>query len=36
MPERSAQLRPGEDLQPRIWQDAKVCRLYVPQNEVTK
>ena len=35
MPERSAQMRPGEDKQPRIWQDAKVCRLYVPQNEVT-
>jgi O-antigen ligase len=36
MPGRSAQMRPGEDLWPRIWQDAKVCRLYVPQNEVTK
>jgi hypothetical protein len=35
MPERSLQMRPGEDKWPRIWQDAKVCRLYVPQNEVT-
>jgi O-antigen ligase len=35
MPERSAQMRPGEDLRPRIWQDAKVCRLYVQQFDGT-
>jgi O-antigen ligase len=35
MHERSAQLRPGEDMRPRIWQDAKVCRLYTGQNAVT-
>jgi len=33
MAERSPLMRPGEDMRPRIWQDAKVCRLYVPQNE---
>jgi len=33
--ERSAQLKPGEDLRPRMWQDAKVCRLYVAQQEVS-
>jgi hypothetical protein len=33
--ERAVLLRPGEDMRPRIWQDAKVCRLYVPQNEVS-
>jgi len=33
--ERSAQMTPGEDMRPRMWQDAKVCRLYVPQHEVT-
>jgi O-antigen ligase len=34
--ERSVQLRPGEDLRPRIWQDAKVCRLYAGQTNGTK
>jgi len=36
LPERSVQMKPGEDLMPRIWQDARVCRLYLPQNEGTK
>lgn len=31
---RAAQL-PARIIAPRIWQDAKVCRLHVPQNEVT-
>jgi hypothetical protein len=36
LPDRSGQLQPGEDMRPRIWQDAKVCRLYVPPDKVRK
>jgi len=36
MEPRSSMLKPGEDMRPRMWQDGKVCRFYVPQNEVSK
>ena len=36
MKDRSGQLKPGEDMRPRIWQDSKVCRLYNQQNRVIK
>jgi hypothetical protein len=32
--ERAALLRPGEDMHPRIWQNAMVCRLYVNSTGV--
>ena len=34
MKSRVELLAPGEAMRPRIWQDAKVCRLYNVQNEV--
>jgi len=34
MKDRAELLTPGESMWPRIWQDAKVCRLYNVQNEV--
>lgn len=33
MQSRAEQLSPDQSLYPRIWQDAKVCSLYKPQNE---
>jgi len=34
MKDRGDLLSPAESLYPRIWQDAKVCKLYAVQNEV--
>lgn len=31
---RSEQLSPGESLHPRMWQDSRVCSLYVPDQAV--
>jgi hypothetical protein len=33
---RSEQLAPGESLHPRMWQDSRVCNLYVPSQPVTQ
>jgi putative inorganic carbon (HCO3(-)) transporter len=31
---RAPQLAPGEDMRPRVWQNAKVCKLYTMPSEV--
>jgi hypothetical protein len=35
MQQRSVQLEPDDRMWPRMWQDAMVCRLYVPPTKVT-
>jgi hypothetical protein len=34
MEDRESALLPRDNLLPRIWQNAKVCTLYIPQNDV--